>query len=189
MSILLVVDPWITRLLDFIKGDALTDMIEIMSSCGGLILCCCHKQRIREYYVCNPSTNQFSIVPSSGGARHFMNGLHTEINSWRRLQDPFPMSILSELRGTTGVFFNGATIFWVFNSWCYFNVDTETLRYLDNPMQEMNTTYPYTDYWLGCVNERLYFVGPADDGWIPHVSVFELGNEYLWILKYRNDPL
>lgn len=77
MSILLVVDPWITRLLDFIKGDALTDMIEIMSSCGGLILCCCHKQRIREYYVCNPSTNQFSIVPSSGGARHFMNGLHT----------------------------------------------------------------------------------------------------------------
>uniref|UniRef100_A0A3Q7HA53 F-box associated domain-containing protein n=1 Tax=Solanum lycopersicum TaxID=4081 RepID=A0A3Q7HA53_SOLLC len=105
MSILLVVDPWITRLLDFIKGDALTDMIEIMSSCGGLILCCCHKQRIREYYVCNPSTNQFSIVPSSGGARHFMNGLHT------------------------------------------------------------------------------------DDGWIPHVSVFELGNEYLWILKYRNDPL
>uniref|UniRef100_M1CUA3 F-box family protein n=1 Tax=Solanum tuberosum TaxID=4113 RepID=M1CUA3_SOLTU len=89
---------------------------------------------------------------------------------------------------TTGVFFNGA-IFWAFNNWCYFNMDTETLRYLDNPMQEMNTTYPYTDYWLGCVNERLYFVGPADNGWIPHVSVFELGNDYLWSLKYRKDPL
>ncbi|KAK6789307.1 hypothetical protein RDI58_013106 [Solanum bulbocastanum] len=113
-------------------------MIEILSSCGGLILCCCHKPWIREYYVCNPNTKQFTIVPSldksymrdlclafdpskSPHYRILKVGLHynemysSETNPWRRLRDPFPMPILSELREITGVFFNGA-IFWAFNS-------------------------------------------------------------------------
>ncbi|XP_059308475.1 F-box protein At5g07610-like [Lycium ferocissimum] len=198
-------------LLDFLKGDSFTYTVEIMSSCGGLLFCCCYKPWIREYYVCNPTTKQFTLLPSPD--RHYSRdlclafdpsksphykilnvGFHynemysSETNSWRQLRDPFPRQILFHLREDedTGVFFNGA-IFWVLaRSFCYFDMDKEILH-SDYPMPEMDITF--TDYWFGCVDERLYLVGHSDRGWIRGFDVFELGNDYSWSLKYHVDPV
>ncbi|KAL4557170.1 hypothetical protein LXL04_035342 [Taraxacum kok-saghyz] len=40
--------------------------IRIMQSCNGLLLCCSHRgdERVRKYYVFNPTTKQFAVIPS-----------------------------------------------------------------------------------------------------------------------------
>ncbi|XP_076937834.1 F-box protein At5g07610-like [Bidens hawaiensis] len=43
--------------------------IKIVQSCNGLLLCCCDRGHIRDhkYYVFNPTTKQFAIIPSVPG--------------------------------------------------------------------------------------------------------------------------
>ncbi|CAI9302296.1 unnamed protein product [Lactuca saligna] len=43
--------------------------IRIVQSCNGLLLCCSKKghQRVRKYYVFNPTTKQFALIPSVPG--------------------------------------------------------------------------------------------------------------------------
>ncbi|KAJ0642307.1 putative F-box domain-containing protein [Helianthus annuus] len=45
--------------------------IKIIQSCNGLLLCCSDRnKRARKYYVFNPTTKQFSIIPSVRGGRN-----------------------------------------------------------------------------------------------------------------------
>ncbi|XP_076941737.1 F-box protein At5g07610-like [Bidens hawaiensis] len=46
--------------------------IRILQSCNGLLLCCSDRgnQRTRRYYVFNPTTKQFALIPSVPGGRN-----------------------------------------------------------------------------------------------------------------------
>ncbi|GKB73182.1 F-box protein-like protein [Tanacetum coccineum] len=63
------------RKLDFcndLKG------LRIMQSCNGLLLCCSDlgHQRERKYYVFNPTTKQFAIIPSVPGGTYVRESIH-----------------------------------------------------------------------------------------------------------------
>ncbi|XP_076937833.1 F-box protein At5g07610-like [Bidens hawaiensis] len=56
----LISDRHFTRCLDFCPD---LNGIKIVQSCNGLLLCCSE----RKYYVLNPTTKQFAIIPSAPG--------------------------------------------------------------------------------------------------------------------------
>ncbi|XP_076904527.1 F-box protein At5g07610-like [Bidens hawaiensis] len=64
--------PPLFRILDFCSD---LNGVKIVQSCNGLLLCCSDRGRIRDrkYYVVNPTTKQFAIVPPVPGGDNARN--------------------------------------------------------------------------------------------------------------------
>ncbi|XP_060213219.1 F-box protein At5g07610-like [Lycium barbarum] len=196
--------------IDFVKDDP-SDCVEILNSCGGLIVCHRLKQIvgrakwINEYIVCNPTTKQFTTLPKPIMTSFDMSlafdhsiSLHykvinvslfhieiysSETNLWKQCRAQFPKPFQSPHIYGKGVFFNGA-IFWTLmslRSFYYFDIDDTEVLH-SHPMPKMDI-----EYYFGCVDEHLYLVGSSVSEW-PQLDIFELGHDYSsWSLKYRID--
>ncbi|KAK4372951.1 hypothetical protein RND71_008335 [Anisodus tanguticus] len=181
---------------DFIIDDPIND-VEILNSCGGLIL----YHFIDKYIACNLTTKQFTTLPSrvimttsldmslaydhpislnykgiNVGLLHIYS---SQTNSRRKNRARSPKSYQT-LR--TSVFFNGA-IFWTLeweNRFCYFAIDSEILH--SHPMTKMDVEYYYR-----CIREHLYLVGGSSVSESSlQLDIFQLGDDCsAWSLEDR----
>ncbi|KAL7582117.1 hypothetical protein Lser_V15G43669 [Lactuca serriola] len=86
--------------------------IRIVQSCNGLLLCCSHRgeERVHKYYVFNPTTKQFAVIPSvlggvavrkaiyfMGLAFHQTDSVHYKLVCFHRTNrgEPFKIQIYS----------------------------------------------------------------------------------------------
>ncbi|GKA35969.1 F-box protein-like protein [Tanacetum coccineum] len=62
--------------------------IKIAQSCNGLLLCCSNKENHREYYVFNPTTKQFAIIPPVSGGQDAVRNIRFMVLAYHETECP-----------------------------------------------------------------------------------------------------
>ncbi|KAL3834674.1 hypothetical protein ACJIZ3_009410 [Penstemon smallii] len=187
---------------------------KVLHSCNGLLLCVniCGRRRKMSYYVCNPTTNQFSLVPQHGihnslicgrslafdpamsphykivfvleiGFERFQIFIYSsETGAWGVYGDPFTSS------GATfgkGVYWNGALHWMNRKRALYFKIEDQMLG--EMPKVPFSNDLNWMDkYYFGESCDHLHFVETRDT----HIQfkVYEMKRDYSeWFVKYQVD--
>ncbi|XP_076954199.1 F-box protein At5g07610-like [Bidens hawaiensis] len=191
--------------------------IKIIQSCNGLLLCCSDRGHARDnkYYVFNPTTKQFAIIPSvpgDDGARktiRFM-GLAFHQTTCTRFKvvcilggaGIFVIQIYYSETGkwkTTNSSFSeefympfGSGVYW--NEAIHWNPFGRNPLYFDLNLEQLKTlplplpVQLYLPKYFGESRGHLHMVKTTIHESLIHLTVFEmLGDHSGWVVKYRVD--
>ncbi|KAL3834675.1 hypothetical protein ACJIZ3_009411 [Penstemon smallii] len=186
----------------------------ILHSCNGLLLCrsICGPRRDVKYYVCNPTTNQISLVPQHGIRDSLIRGgslafdpamsshykivfalnignellqffiYSSETGAWGVHGNPFTSS------GATfdeGVYWNGALHWMNRKRALYFKIEDQVLD--EMPKVPFSNDVHWSDeYYFGESCDHLHFVETRDTQ--IQLKVYEMKRDYSeWFVKYQVD--
>lgn len=203
--------------IDFTERKQGTGTVQILQSCNGLVLCGSTNRNHsrRDYYVCNPTTKQFTTLPElrtgtifglnlafdpSRSSNYkvvcvrdsdsFANNYQIEIYSsrtgpWRPCQGVFAAPI--SMRFHDGVYWNGA-VHWI-STWencLYFDLREERLHELPMPRVPDGWEERRTVYAGNC-GGRLRLIEVYDPRGL-QFNVYEMEDDRSgWFVKYRID--
>lgn len=190
--------------------------IKILQSCNGLLLCCSHggDMRTRKYYVLNPTTKQFSSIPSILGDHtiHFMclafhqkDCVHYKVICICRIEPNQGLCQIQIYSSDTrkwrisvesfygylctfdkGVYWNRA-IHWMPShiSHLYFELEAEQLRTLSLPVEMMSPEA--STMYFGESRGHLHLIMTKHrESFILRLNVYEmLGDRSGWFVKYQ----
>ncbi|KAJ0770803.1 hypothetical protein HanPI659440_Chr07g0261831 [Helianthus annuus] len=173
--------------------------IRIVQSCNGLLLCCTYRGSIdaRKYYVFNPTTKQFAIVPCLPGGYEVRKTIQSDDDV-----ELFQIQIYSSDTGEwkicpvtfrtdcpvfdMGVYCNGA-IHWApsYRNHLHFKIDAGQLQTLPLPVEM--TVFQTVTMYFGESRGRLHLTVLVDsDETGLHLNVYEmLGDHSGWFVKYQ----
>ncbi|KAK9291875.1 hypothetical protein L1049_019825 [Liquidambar formosana] len=192
--------------------------ISILQSCNGLLCCESWKKNEKnnpDYYICNPTTRQFTILPELPGPAvgvilafdpcesldyqaicvrwiscspvfYRIEIYSSRTRSWRpAIDDPFTTTGYINFR--EGVFWNGA-VHWITESTTVFSFDVNQERVLgEMAMPQIKDWNKRSIRYFGASRDHLHVI-LISGACAPQFLVYEMKRDYSgWFVKYKVD--
>ncbi|KAJ0801736.1 putative F-box domain-containing protein [Helianthus annuus] len=152
----------------------------IMQSCNGLLLC----GSKRKYYVVNPTTKKFAIIPSVIGGSDARRTIGFEGFmglAYHRADLHYKVVCLRDV-----IYWNGA-MHWIPGvDLVYFKLDEEKLKMMSLPERDLSSPRDETPLYFGESGGHLHLVESISREHRSRLNVYEMLSDYSgWFIKYQ----